>query len=150
MQDRFKYKIAIFERYKTEAFEFVEFMEPNDRWLLTPDGDIIHTASSYHIHHNRQNAPENVGRVYEPVFCTGLKDKNGKLIYEGDIVEIWKFCTGERSKRVIVWNEARCGFRLYTIDQYLRGIHNSPQSMVNVTTVEVLGNVYETPELLEE
>lgn len=82
--------------------------------------------------------------------CTGLKDKNGKLIYEGDIVRTWKFSTGITQLSVIVWNEVRCGFRLYNIDNYRRNIHLYPQSMVNVTTIEVIGNIYENPELLEE
>lgn len=80
---------------------------------------------------------------------TGIFDINDKPIYEGDIVETWKFKTDITQLSVIVWNEARCGFRLYDIDKYLRDIHNSPQSMVNVTTIEVVGNVYENPELLE-
>lgn len=81
--------------------------------------------------------------------CTGLKDRNGKLIYEGDIVRTWKFSTGVTKLSVIVWNETRCGFRLCDIDNYRRGIYRYPQSMVNVTTIEALGNVYENPELLE-
>lgn len=82
--------------------------------------------------------------------CTGLRDKTGKLIYEKDIVRTWKFSTGITKLSVIVWNEARCGFRLCDIDNYQRNIHRYPQSMVNVTTIEVLGNIYENPELLEE
>lgn len=80
--------------------------------------------------------------------CTGRKDKNGTLIYEGDVVKTWKFSTGETSNKVVAWNDLRCGCRLYTIDHYKRGVFESPQSMVNVTTIEVIGNVYENPEML--
>ena len=74
---------------------------------------------------------------------TGLRDKNGKLMYDGDIVRIWKFSKDLRGKdkRIIKWNDARCGFRLYTIDKYKRGIELYPQSMVNVTTIEM--NIYD-------
>ena len=90
--------------------------------------------------------PETVGQ------CTGSKDYNGKLMYEGDIVKIWKFSKDlyGNDKRVIKWNDARFGFRLYTIDQYKRGIELSPQSMVNVTTIEVIGNIFQNPELLKD
>lgn len=84
--------------------------------------------------------------------CTGSKDYNGKLMYEGDIVKIWKFSKDlyGNDKRVIKWNDTRCGFRLYTIDQYKRGIELCPQSMVNVTTIEVIGNIFQNPELLKD
>lgn len=90
------------------------------------------------------------GKYNKLLQCTGIKDENGNLIYEGDIVKTWKFSTGEISNKVVIWNKDRCGFRLYTIDQYKRNIHNSPQSMLNVTTIKLLGNIYENPELLEE
>ena len=78
------------------------------------------------------------------VNCTGKKDKNDRLIFEGDIVETWKFSIGLISKSVVKWDEARCGFRLFKLDS----MGASPQSMVNVTTIEIIGNIYENHELL--
>lgn len=81
--------------------------------------------------------------------CTGKEDEAEQLIFESDIVETWKFSTGRTEKKVVVFDAARCGCRLVDIFQYNRGILDCPQSMVNVTTIKILGNIYENPELLE-
>lgn len=134
MQDRFKFK-WFSKKYK-KIFEVTCLEFPDIVVYIDEDGNEVETSSS-----------SDYGELIQ---STGLRDKNGKLIYEGDIVETYKFTTGEISNRIVVWNEARCGCRLYTIENYKRNLHICPQSMVNVTTIEVIGNIYENPELLEE
>lgn len=82
--------------------------------------------------------------------CTGLKDKNGKLIYEGDILfEDWKNEAYPKGKYWIVkWDNNNAGF-------YIEMINPSKFENFKVWRLarhdldyEVIGNIYENPELL--
>ena len=68
--------------------------------------------------------------------CTGLKDKNGKLIYEGDIV-FYKIGS-IKHREVVNWNQTRCG--------WVKGYHDL---CTYQKYCEVIGNIYENTELLE-
>jgi uncharacterized phage protein (TIGR01671 family) len=75
---------------------------------------------------------------------TGLKDKNSKEIYEGDILEAWS----EGSRRVVEvrWrNEGAPMFILYPAYAEGKFWHLSGP---NDTNAEIVGNIYENPELL--
>lgn len=86
--------------------------------------------------------------------CTGMEDDKGQLIYEGDIVEIWKMCGNIRKRMVVKWRDTQCGFRLYD----LTAMGATPQkllpyekrSMGAVTSIKIIGNAYENKELLNE
>lgn len=73
--------------------------------------------------------------------CTGLKDKNGKLIWENDIVE-YRDCTTERYV-VAYENDKAC----FEYQQYGCSIMNFDE--MSSVEVEVVGNVFDNPELLE-
>jgi hypothetical protein lmonocFSL_04052 len=69
---------------------------------------------------------------------TGLKDKNGKKIFEGDIVE---FTNLDLPNMVIRFDN---GSFMFCEDE------NSTYEELRMTyTVEVVGNIYDTPELMK-
>lgn len=73
--------------------------------------------------------------------CTGLKDKNGNLIWENDIIA-YRDCTEE--KYVIAWELDKACFEY---QQYSCSIMNFDE--LSSCEVEVIGNIFDNPELLE-
>lgn len=91
--------------------------------------------------------PTNPAKIEDCVLeqCTGLKDKNGKLIYEGDIISLFDI-----DKGVIEWDKCqyqivRCGAKLPMRLKYM-----SIRNLETERFVEVIGNIHENLELLEE
>ena len=84
--------------------------------------------------------------------CTGVRDKNNRLIFEHDIVrrEIWnKDMIGE-----VVWSDiGLTGFFLEAVDKNQKGVsHSYPISKGsfdddewNANTDEVIGNIFDCP-----
>lgn len=69
--------------------------------------------------------------------CTGLKDKNGRLIYEGD------FLINHDGNIGFIEFKNAC-FMLTAINE------DNIMSTQDWTTCEVIGNIHENPELLED
>lgn len=71
--------------------------------------------------------------IYELMQYTGLKDRNGKKIYEGDIIK-----SDVKGIREVYWSDDDCGLVC------------DGTSVYRMSGGEVIGNIYENPELLEE
>lgn len=76
--------------------------------------------------------------------CTGLKDNNGNLIYEGDII----------SKRddylfPVYWDKTQAGFRVFVVKDFppKRILGTEPMNF-KTEDYEIIGNIYENEELL--
>lgn len=74
---------------------------------------------------------------------TGLEDKNGKEIYEGDIVRYGN------DNAAIIWRERNAEFGVKWLDC---GVEDSISWQIGTeeTPSEVIGNIHENPELLGE
>ena len=81
--------------------------------------------------------------------CTGLKDKNGTLIYEGDIVKI-EYYDFEIKHRIGIVEWEDDGFCItYHNPKDTKVSGCSLVDIVNGEKQEVIGNIYENSELLE-
>lgn len=90
---------------------------------------------------------------------TGLKDKNGKEIYEGDILRGDEYpfnCDGvDNYFAEIVWADNVCGFYRITLknpNSTVRGISHGNWEQLDeedIKSFEVIGNIYDDKELVE-
>lgn len=95
---------------------------------------------------------------YEVMQCTGLKDKNGKLIYEGDIVKYaefdwtdFSFKDWETEIAQVVWGNTYDNYypAFDLKDTDFDGTNAFAYLFNEGWTIEVIGNIYENKELIE-
>lgn len=78
--------------------------------------------------------PETVGQY------TGLKDKNGKEIYKGDIIQI-----NHGRNALVVWVQRYLAYYI----EWLPDRYGAALSLWQSNQLEVIGNIHDNPELLE-
>lgn len=119
----------------------------NGEWV---EGNLIQYPLSSYFHimsnHGFDDAicvlPETVGQF------TGLTDKNGKKIFECDIVRRFNSKEQEVMRYAVKWNTDCCMFVLMCEDTYL-GEYDSDFTVFYGEELEIIGNVHDNPELLK-
>ncbi|MDY5213175.1 YopX family protein [Intestinibacter sp.] len=137
MQDRFK-----FRTWNTLVKKFSYFDEPEIQIGTNEfDSGLIFPLS--------ENSKLYIGKYSELQFCTGLKDKNGKLIYEGDIVQFYNDGISQTMK--IVWDDDELDFKAIGLK---KNVECYGQDFLYLgcikkeNSLEIIGNIYQN--LLKE
>ena len=75
---------------------------------------------------------------------TGMKDRNGKMIFEGDILQEQTI----NSTFLVVWDDKEARFNL-VFQKGENGYKGQLRHIVDVREMKIIGNVFENPKLLE-
>jgi uncharacterized phage protein (TIGR01671 family) len=115
---------------------------PESYFAILGNGKLIVTLSGYYNDFTNTNQDDYVIQQY-----TGLTDKNGNLIFEGDIVQYNQNSSYDNMDFIAKWGDDKLGFIFQS---------NSGEQLVNQTPhlnrfkhLEVVGNIFEHENLLK-
>ena len=110
-----------------DRFKFRFWRSDTGNWITSPQSEYTLGELDFEIRPN-----------LIPMQCTGLRDKAGKLIYEGDILQVEIY---EGMKLVVVWNETQW-------EMWSSPTSQNPYGNFCYLK-EIIGNIYENPELIK-
>ncbi|MBO7696904.1 MAG: hypothetical protein J6T10_30105 [Methanobrevibacter sp.] len=154
MKDRFKFRCGRTISHYDDDGNDIETLLLVNNISIFDDGDVGFDRESLKESVKRENLSEEEERtlwnsldeyeVFEYWYqmpadfieqCTGLKDKNGKLIYEGDILGYFD------NKIAVVYDNELPSFRLRGIDGSHYGLLS--QEYVDSFGFKIIGNIHE-------
>ena len=125
------------DRYLFKAKHFEE-------WHI---GNIVKEPDGLYIRDIKENVMAYIDDESTICQCTGLRDKNGKLIWENDIVAYWDAYNTENGQAEmdcigkVVWDDETISFQVTN--------RLSAESYEVLDECSVIGNIFDNLELLE-
>ena len=130
MNDRFKFRVWSPKRKKYLTFNDYNYQFINDygELRLYPEAENLWCDFCYG------------DEIVEQ--CTGLKDKNGKLVFEGDVVEY------DDEMFSVFYSQSTLQFGIMGEHFSIYG-DKIKKKDIYVLDVEIVGNIHENPELMK-
>ena len=129
MQDRFRFRVLYKDLYSTKPNPIMIY-DAEKTYDFLCGNPVSVPASSFHEIFDNDN--------FIPMQCTGIKGKNGKLIYEGDVVMY-----AYKYKGYVYWEEDDASF-------YIRDICSGEVYPLTLYDVKIIGNIHQNKKLLEK
>lgn len=128
----------------------------NTNTMMIPDYFEFYDGKISWIEASREAGPvsgnDGFPDQFEIMQYTGLHDKNGREIYEGDVVHVW-----DNGVAVVLFDDSlgcgqwMCKFKpaFPDFEEWLAPLYGWLDGNVDGSVFEILGNIYEDPELME-
>lgn len=132
--------------------KFKAWDKKDKKWIkdftIFNDGSIIQISNTMSLETNSLLIEKKIGKEVDLMQCTGLKDKKGKLIFEGDIVKFEVNILEDEQYiniGIVTYYQNDLKYGLYISDKECAFIDNFEDNII-----EIIGNKYENPELLSD
>ena len=130
----------------------------NDRYLFKAKhslnskkwhiGNLVEEPDGLYLRDNKNNIMVYIQDPSTICQCTGLNDKNGKLIWENDVVGFWDAYSTENGQAEmdcigkVVWDDETISFQVTN--------RLSAESYEVLDECSVIGNIFDNTELMNE